>query len=214
MAKPHFKKRQGLLLAALSLLYLPSPRPSKCVRPFLISSDQCSSPGFAGALSFHITIHGRGGHAAMPHGNIDPIVAAGAVITGLQVRVFVCVDHNQCRDISTALPAPQLPEEGGTQKSGCNLLGRGCGLVVVVQASHSERCEAMPCAVLTLTTPSQLTPLVLVSTVTHYSRSPWCPVRRRPWTRVWSASLFSKGGTAPTTSSPTTCSSGAPSGVR
>lgn len=75
------------LLAALSPLYLPSPRPSKCVRPFLSFSDQCSSPGFAGALSFHITIHGRGGHAAMPHGNIDPIVAAGAVITGLQVRV-------------------------------------------------------------------------------------------------------------------------------
>ena len=29
----------------------------------------------------------------MPHGNIDPIVAAGAVITGLQVRVCVCVSE-------------------------------------------------------------------------------------------------------------------------
>ena len=33
---------------------------------------------------FEITITGRGGHAAMPHLGADPIVAAGALLTGLQ----------------------------------------------------------------------------------------------------------------------------------
>src|SRR6516162_1081415 len=33
---------------------------------------------------FEITIKGRGGHAAMPHLAVDPIVAAAQVVTGLQ----------------------------------------------------------------------------------------------------------------------------------
>jgi len=41
----------------------------------------------AGALSFHITVRGRGGHAALPHLNVDPIVAASALIAALQTLV-------------------------------------------------------------------------------------------------------------------------------
>eukprot|EP00197_Chlamydomonas_leiostraca_P009534 CAMPEP_0202861742 /NCGR_PEP_ID=MMETSP1391-20130828/3038_1 /ASSEMBLY_ACC=CAM_ASM_000867 /TAXON_ID=1034604 /ORGANISM="Chlamydomonas leiostraca, Strain SAG 11-49" /LENGTH=420 /DNA_ID=CAMNT_0049541175 /DNA_START=19 /DNA_END=1281 /DNA_ORIENTATION=- len=41
----------------------------------------------AGALSFHIIIQGRGGHAAIPHLNVDPIVAAAGVISALQTLV-------------------------------------------------------------------------------------------------------------------------------
>ncbi|KAL6753953.1 hypothetical protein V8C86DRAFT_2714039 [Haematococcus lacustris] len=59
------------------------------VMPFLPSGVFASRPGtiMAGALSFHINITGRGGHAAMPHLNVDPVVAAAAVITALQTLV-------------------------------------------------------------------------------------------------------------------------------
>lgn len=40
-----------------------------------------------GAGQFHITVRGRGGHAAVPHGNVDPVVAAAHLITGLQTLV-------------------------------------------------------------------------------------------------------------------------------
>jgi metal-dependent amidase/aminoacylase/carboxypeptidase family protein len=38
----------------------------------------------AGALSFEITVRGRGGHAALPHLNVDPVVAAAALVGALQ----------------------------------------------------------------------------------------------------------------------------------
>ncbi|MEW5315436.1 MAG: hypothetical protein WDW38_006865 [Sanguina aurantia] len=59
------------------------------VAPFLDSNYVATRAGtiMAGALSFAITITGRGGHAAMPHLNIDPIVTAAAVITALQTVV-------------------------------------------------------------------------------------------------------------------------------
>lgn len=41
----------------------------------------------AGAMSFEITVHGRGGHAALPHLNVDPIPAAAAVVSALQTLV-------------------------------------------------------------------------------------------------------------------------------
>jgi amidohydrolase len=47
------------------------------------------SPGpiFAAVDNFAITIEGRGGHAAVPHETIDPVVAAAHVITALQTVV-------------------------------------------------------------------------------------------------------------------------------
>jgi metal-dependent amidase/aminoacylase/carboxypeptidase family protein len=41
----------------------------------------------AGALSFEITVRGRGGHAALPHLNIDPVVAAASLVGALQTLV-------------------------------------------------------------------------------------------------------------------------------
>jgi acetylornithine deacetylase/succinyl-diaminopimelate desuccinylase-like protein len=41
----------------------------------------------AGTAEFLITMHGKGGHAAMPHQTIDPVPAAAALITALQVRL-------------------------------------------------------------------------------------------------------------------------------
>ena len=41
----------------------------------------------AGALSFEITVRGRGGHAALPHLNVDPVVAAASLVGALQALV-------------------------------------------------------------------------------------------------------------------------------
>jgi hippurate hydrolase len=44
-------------------------------------------PLLAAADRFEITVHGRGGHAAMPHHGADPIVASAAIVTALQTIV-------------------------------------------------------------------------------------------------------------------------------
>lgn len=43
-----------------------------------------SGPRSASSDSFHITILGRGGHAAMPHRTVDPIAVTGLLISALQ----------------------------------------------------------------------------------------------------------------------------------
>ncbi|WP_299731426.1 M20 aminoacylase family protein [uncultured Tateyamaria sp.] len=44
-------------------------------------------PIMAAADTFHITVTGKGGHAARPHDTVDPVVAACAVVTALQTIV-------------------------------------------------------------------------------------------------------------------------------
>ncbi|MBE7185878.1 MAG: amidohydrolase [Methylobacterium mesophilicum] len=41
-------------------------------------------PIMAATAEFTITVKGKGGHAAMPHGTVDPIVAAAAIVTAFQ----------------------------------------------------------------------------------------------------------------------------------
>jgi amidohydrolase len=47
----------------------------------------CDGPIMAAADKFDMVITGRGGHAAMPHQTIDPIVAASQLVTALQAIV-------------------------------------------------------------------------------------------------------------------------------
>lgn len=56
--------------------------------PMIPSGQIASRPGtiMAGAIQFEVTVKGRGGHAAMPHLTADPVVAAAAIVTALQVR--------------------------------------------------------------------------------------------------------------------------------
>ncbi len=49
-------------------------------------------PIMASSDSFEMTITGKGGHAAIPHFNIDPIVAASQIVTALQSIVSRQVD--------------------------------------------------------------------------------------------------------------------------
>lgn len=72
---------------------LSSPTPSSIfgqhVFPELPSGKVGFRPGMymASCDEIYITIKGKGGHAAMPHKNIDPIVISAQVITGLQQLV-------------------------------------------------------------------------------------------------------------------------------
>ncbi len=46
-----------------------------------------TGPLLAGCCDFAITVHGSGGHAALPHLATDPIVAAASMVTALQTLV-------------------------------------------------------------------------------------------------------------------------------
>lgn len=46
-----------------------------------------SGPIFSSADAFEITIHGRGGHAAIPQHAVDPIIVAAHVVTAMQTLV-------------------------------------------------------------------------------------------------------------------------------
>lgn len=51
-----------------------------------------TGPLMASPDNFSIAVYGKGGHAAIPHETIDPIVIAAHVITGLQSLVSRCFD--------------------------------------------------------------------------------------------------------------------------
>lgn len=60
----------------------------------------CVGPIMAGVDEFHLKVKGKGGHAAMPHDSRDPIVAASALVQGLQTIVSRNVDPAQTSVIS------------------------------------------------------------------------------------------------------------------
>lgn len=43
------------------------------------------------AAQFNVTVKGRGGHAAMPHTTVDPVVAGASIVTALQVTQPHCL---------------------------------------------------------------------------------------------------------------------------
>ena len=49
-------------------------------------------PVMAAVATIEITVNGRGAHGAYPHAGVDPIVAAAAIVTGLQAIVARNVD--------------------------------------------------------------------------------------------------------------------------
>jgi hippurate hydrolase len=57
-------------------------------------------PLMAATDNFGITIHGRGGHAASPHLTVDPMVAANAIVLGLQTIVSRSVDPVEAAVVS------------------------------------------------------------------------------------------------------------------
>ncbi|XP_050237038.2 IAA-amino acid hydrolase ILR1-like 3 [Mercurialis annua] len=84
-----------------------------------------SGPVLAAVSFFHATIEGKGGHAAEPHANVDPILSASFTILALQQLISREVDPLQSDVLSvtfvkggTALNViPPYVEFGGTIRS-------------------------------------------------------------------------------------------------
>ena len=102
--------------------------------PVLEEHTVSSRPGpmLAAADRFEISITGVGGHAAMPHGTRDPIIAATALIQAIQSIVSRNVDPVQGAVISvTTINAG----------SAYNIIPETCTLSGTVRALHSEAME-------------------------------------------------------------------------
>ena len=59
------------------------------------SLASAAGPAMAEADTFRITVHGSGGHAAIPHRAIDPVLTAAQLVTSLQSIVSRTVDPQE-----------------------------------------------------------------------------------------------------------------------
>ena len=84
-----------------------------------------SGPVLAGSLTLRVVLHGRGGHAATPQSNVDPVVMAAAVVMRLQTIV--------AREVS---PADQVVVSVGRLRAGAvgNVVADDAELDVTVRA--------------------------------------------------------------------------------
>ena len=95
--------------------------------PGLPVGQFATKPGaiMAATAEFRITIKGRGGHAAMPHGTIDPIVAGSQIVAALQTIASRTVDPVESVVVSVTKfhggeaynVIPEQVELGGTVRS-------------------------------------------------------------------------------------------------
>ncbi|KAF8006957.1 hypothetical protein BT93_K1070 [Corymbia citriodora subsp. variegata] len=126
------------------------------VLPNLPTGFLASRPGtmLAGAGVFSATIQGKGGHAALPHHNIDPIVAASSAILSLQQIVSRETDPLEAQLLTvgyiegghTANVIPESVKFGGTfrslSSSGLLSLQKRLKEVIEMQAAV-HRCKAV-----------------------------------------------------------------------
>ncbi len=69
---------------------LENPRPDVMIGQHVMPQIPTGKTGFRPGLymastdEIYMTVHGKGGHGAMPHFNIDPVLIAAHIITGLQ----------------------------------------------------------------------------------------------------------------------------------
>lgn len=76
----------------------------------------CEGPMMAAASMFDITVQGKGGHAAIPQRNHDPIVAASAIVNALQSIISRNIDPMEpavlsVTTINTAKSYNVIPDE-------------------------------------------------------------------------------------------------------
>ena len=108
--------------------------------------------GYAGSISFRMTIHGKSAHAAHPHESIDPIVCAAQFITACQTVVSRNMDPTGCAVVTVG------SIHGGTVsnqitdsvelKGTTRTLNREVGEMVInrVEALARTTCEGMGAA--------------------------------------------------------------------
>ena len=84
-----------------------------------------SGPALAGSLTLRVVLYGRGGHAATPQSNVDPVVMAAAAVMRLQTIV--------AREVS---PAEQVVVSVGRMRAGAvgNVVADDAELEVTVRA--------------------------------------------------------------------------------
>jgi hypothetical protein len=124
------------------------------VWPALPSGMIASRPGtlLAGAIQFEVSIKGRGGHAAMPHLTVDPVLATTAVVGAVQALVSRETSPFDSAVISVTRLAGGgaynvVPDEGACVGGGCS----GTGSVAFVGAAAGWRgllCAALGCDLL------------------------------------------------------------------
>ncbi|KAL5719239.1 IAA-amino acid hydrolase ILR1-like 5 [Ranunculus cassubicifolius] len=112
-----------------------------------------AGPLLAAVCFFQVTITGKGGHAALPHLNVDPILAASAIILAIQQVISREMDPLQSNVLSVAYIhggeamniVPESVKIGGTLRSlstsGLHQLQQRVKEVIEGQAIV-HRCEA------------------------------------------------------------------------
>jgi hippurate hydrolase len=77
-----------------------------------------SGPFMSASDTVHITVHGRGGHAARPHQTVDPVLIAGSLVMALQSVVARNIDPTQTAVVTIgsihAGSAPNVIPESAT----------------------------------------------------------------------------------------------------
>jgi len=93
IAQPAEETGEGARLMIEDGLFTRFPKPNYCIALHVSHEMKVGTVGYtsgwvyANVDSVDITIYGKGGHGAYPHGTIDPIVTAAHVITELQTIV-------------------------------------------------------------------------------------------------------------------------------
>jgi len=87
---------------------LENPRPSRALGLHIWNEKPfgwlgiAPGPVMAGAAKFDLTLQGKGGHGAMPHLSVDPVVASAAIISAAQSIVSRNVDPQQAAVLTFA----------------------------------------------------------------------------------------------------------------
>ena len=95
---------------------LENPKPSAVIGQHVMPLIDCGKVGFrsgkymASADEIYVTVHGKGGHGAQPHQNIDPIVIASHIIIALQQIVSRFADPK----LPTVLSFGKITANGAT----------------------------------------------------------------------------------------------------
>lgn len=87
---------------------LENPRPSRALGLHIWNEKPfgwlgiAPGPVMAGAAKFDLTLQGKGGHGAMPHLSVDPVVASAALVSAAQSIVSRNVDPQQAAVLTFA----------------------------------------------------------------------------------------------------------------
>lgn len=95
---------------------LENPKPNAVIGQHVYPQLEAGKVGFKSGMymastdELHVTVHGKGGHAALPHLIVDPILISAHIITGLQQ----IVSRNSHPTVPTVLSFGKVQANGAT----------------------------------------------------------------------------------------------------